>query len=142
MEALVAPGAVACFARGFLHVPTLGENDCAPAWLQLLSSPSLSLATTHDLPWMPATAAPSLAAAALRAVAVPFLLGTLTITSLSPLECLANLLGHLSGPRKRWQQRRVSLCAGGDGIPRPSSGLPHLHGAATDTWRLLRVGRT
>ena len=50
MEALVAPGAVACFARGFFHAPALEESECAPAWLYELSNSVLDLAPTHDLP--------------------------------------------------------------------------------------------
>ena len=89
---------MACF-RGFLHVPALGASDCAPAWLQVLGSLSYDLTPTRGLPWVPATAAPSFAAAALRIVTVPLPLGALAVTSLSPPECLPHLLGHLSVDR-------------------------------------------
>ena len=76
-----------------------GASDWAPAWLQVLRNLSHDLTPAHGLPWKPATAAPSLAVAALQIVAVPLPLGALAGTSLFPPECLPHLLGHLSAAR-------------------------------------------
>ena len=59
------------------------------------------LTPAHGLPWVPATAAPSPATAALRTVTLP--LEALAATSLSPPECLPRLLAHVSAARRpKW----------------------------------------
>ena len=54
-EALAAPGAVACFARGSPVLPPT-EDGRAPAWLLMRSDHPRDLTPTHGLPWVPAPA--------------------------------------------------------------------------------------
>ena len=91
MEALSAPDATACFVRGFLHIPASVTSA--------LGNPALDLTPTRGLPWVPATAAASLAAAALRIMAVPLPLGALAVALLSTPECLPFLLSHFNAAR-------------------------------------------
>ena len=99
MAALDAPSAVACFARGWLHLPASERGD-APCWTCVSRSPVHDLTPTYNWPWLLASAVPGLTAAALQVEAVPIRLGALAITSLSvPSKCLPHLLGRFRAAR-------------------------------------------
>ena len=128
-EALAAPGAVACFARGNpLSPPT--EDDRAPAWLLMQSYQPRDLTPTHGLPWVPVPAptAVGCAAAGAQITAVPLPLRALAVAALSSPDCLPHL------PRR---QRRRGLRASGRG---GAVNLPHLLGAPAGARRFPRVG--
>jgi len=86
MSALDAPGAVALFARGWLHFSSLIEPD----WVQVPDSPPCDL--TRGRPGLRTSTIPSPTAAAHQAQAVFVLPGALALTSLSlPDEYLPHL---------------------------------------------------
>ena len=95
-EALAAPGAVACFARGSPHFPST-EDGRAPDWFLIRSDHPRGLTPTHGLPWVPVPAptAAGRSAAGAQFTAVPLPLRALVVESLSAPGRLPHLLAHL-----------------------------------------------